>query len=438
MDNTIQIKCVMDSEFCKGNTWYKIHSMGEHIIYVYLDKHEFVGLPKCHFDMEHIKITVNGNDMQEKVTLKVGDEISVVGYSTRRITDFKKGKIVLVDNGTSFRMYLGEYYVNGKLYARENIIVPDFKEQAMQKVIHDSDCSLHNEPAYPNGDCDCSVSTQEITKDNILEVLKFNKSLGLEVDNIRIKDNCICFYFNGYEQKFEFDDDGGTKWLQHTEVETGKLKPLPKANPFDVVKVGQWVRYANNGVMCMTENKWYKRTEDLGDGFLYHLDDAEFGRFSRDPQSWDLTDIRDYNPTECELKIGDVIDFGSFGNLPIDEFNYIDECIETNLGGSLICRGFKNLQNNDNKKSQLINGKKYDKITIPPFDFKQTLLDNGFTCGNHGCLYAVGSSWGEAKVWLQDGMSGQWLLNGSSNGIKPISENAQILIQMAKLAQQLT
>lgn len=24
--------------------------------------------------------------------------------------------------------------------------------------VHDSDCSLHNEPAYPNGPCDCSVS----------------------------------------------------------------------------------------------------------------------------------------------------------------------------------------------------------------------------------------------------------------------------------------
>lgn len=22
---------------------------------------------------------------------------------------------------------------------------------------HDSDCSMHNEPAYPNGECDCSV-----------------------------------------------------------------------------------------------------------------------------------------------------------------------------------------------------------------------------------------------------------------------------------------
>ncbi|GEM_PF-5856083 len=26
------------------------------------------------------------------------------------------------------------------------------------QVLHDSDCALHNEPAYPNGPCDCSVS----------------------------------------------------------------------------------------------------------------------------------------------------------------------------------------------------------------------------------------------------------------------------------------
>lgn len=27
--------------------------------------------------------------------------------------------------------------------------------------IHDSDCSMHNMPAYPNGPCDCSVSNGE-------------------------------------------------------------------------------------------------------------------------------------------------------------------------------------------------------------------------------------------------------------------------------------
>lgn len=26
---------------------------------------------------------------------------------------------------------------------------------------HDSDCAVHNEPAYPKGACDCSLSKQE-------------------------------------------------------------------------------------------------------------------------------------------------------------------------------------------------------------------------------------------------------------------------------------
>lgn len=27
------------------------------------------------------------------------------------------------------------------------------------KKIHDSDCAVHNEPAYPKGKCDCGVGT---------------------------------------------------------------------------------------------------------------------------------------------------------------------------------------------------------------------------------------------------------------------------------------
>lgn len=29
------------------------------------------------------------------------------------------------------------------------------------KIIHDSDCAVHNEPAYPNGPCDCGVDPRE-------------------------------------------------------------------------------------------------------------------------------------------------------------------------------------------------------------------------------------------------------------------------------------
>jgi len=285
--------------------------------------------------------------------------------------------------------------------------------------------------------------SNEITKDNILEVLEFNKSLGLKVDNIRIEDNCICFNFNGYKQEFEFDDDGDTKWLQHTEIETGKLKPLPKANPFDVVKVGDWIKSKKTlyHYQCQlpyrTKDKWYQRVE-LNNKKCFVCNSNGSGYSSSDsPCDWDLTDIRDYNPTECELKVGDVIDFGSFGNLPIDEFNYIDECIETNLGGMVICRGFKNLQNNDNKKSQLINGKKYDKVTIPKFDFVKCLIDAGFTLDGDGDLYAIGSSWNESIICLEKKDDRQWFLNCSSNLTEATPANAKIIIEMAELAKDL-
>ncbi len=34
----------------------------------------------------------------------------------------------------------------------------EFIEGVLQTAIHDSDCALHNMPAYPNGPCDCSLS----------------------------------------------------------------------------------------------------------------------------------------------------------------------------------------------------------------------------------------------------------------------------------------
>lgn len=30
------------------------------------------------------------------------------------------------------------------------------------KIIHDSDCAVHNEPAYPNGPCDCGAEMVEV------------------------------------------------------------------------------------------------------------------------------------------------------------------------------------------------------------------------------------------------------------------------------------
>jgi len=354
----------------------------------------------CNFIKEH--------KMQEKVTLKVGDKISEYNgvWETDTISSFEDGKTVWLECGNCYSMSSEKYYVNGKRYARENIIVPDFKKE--------------NKMEY-----------QEITPENIAEVLKFN-GIDKKLYTVQAK-HIDCYTKCGnYCDIFNFNNQ---LWLQLVEVHFGKLKPLPKANPFDVVKVGDWVKSKKTlyHYQCQlpyrTKDKWYQRVE-LNNKKCFVCNSNGSGYSSSDsPCDWDLTDIRDYNPTECELKIGDVIDFGSYGNLPIEEFNYIDECIVTNLGGSLICRGFKNLQNNYNKKSQLINGKAYNKITIPPFDFTKCLVDNGFKIADD-CLY-VGKSFDDALIWFN---SSTGRLNVGMY-IKPTPANAQIIISMANLAK---
>jgi len=80
-------------------------------------------------------------------------------------------------------------------------------------------------------------------------------------------------------------------------------------------------------------------------------------------------------------------------------------------------------------KSQLINGKAYNKITIPPFDFAKCLVDAGFKRDEH-CLF-VGQSLDSALVWINDvGRS----LNGGRD-IEPTPANAKIIIDMAELAK---
>lgn len=279
--------------------------------------------------------------------------------------------------------------------------------------------------------------SNEITKDNILEVLKYNGYTDSSLEQyceLMIRNN-ICLFGSVMLNNVP-------KWLDAIETIIGKkLEPLPKANPFDVVKVGDWVKSKKTlyHYQCQlpyrTKDKWYQRVE-LNNKKCFVCNSNGSGYSSSDsPCDWDLTDIRDYNPTECELKVGDVIDFGSFGNLPIDEFNYIDECIETNLGGSLICRGFKNLQNNDNKKSQLINGRQYDKITIPKFDFKQYLLNNGFTDIPNILNGDIYLSLNDFKIYINPNQPNYFYFQG--NLWKRTPANAQILIEITELMKGL-
>lgn len=76
---------------------------------------------------------IKENNMQNTVTLKIGDILEGDYFrlgSRHTITSFCKDKINTT-NGHSWKypLMLDQYYVNGKLYAAENIIVPEFSEK---------------------------------------------------------------------------------------------------------------------------------------------------------------------------------------------------------------------------------------------------------------------------------------------------------------------
>ena len=82
-------------------------------------------------------------------------------------------------------------------------------------------------------------------------------------------------------------------------------------------------------------------------------------------------------------------------------------------------------------KIKSVNGKKYDTIIIPKFDFAQCLVDAGFKIADD-CLY-VGKSFDDALIWFN---SSTGRLNVGMY-IKPTPANAKIIIEMANLAKGL-
>jgi len=354
----------------------------------------------CNFIKEH--------KMQEKVTLKVGDilakTIDYVNHPIMTIVRFEADKIILNHDGGCWRRDLTQhgykFYVNGKPYASENIIVPDFKKE--------------NKMEY-----------QEITPENIAEVLKFN-GIDKKLYTVQAK-HIDCYTKCGnYCDIFNFNNQ---LWLQLVEVHFGKLKPLPKANPFDVVKVGDWVRSKKTlyHYQCQlpyrTKDKWYQRVE-LNNKKCFVCNSNGSGYSSSDsPCDWDLTDIRDYNPTECVLKIGDEIHFYNDLKYSITEINHIES--KFYLGESKSITFYFG----ENHKIKSVNGKKYDTIIIPKFDFAQCLVDAGFKIADD-CLY-VGKSFDDALIWFN---SSTGRLNVGMY-IKPTPANAQIIVSMANLAK---
>ena len=148
-----------------------------------------------------------------------------------------------------------------------------------------------------------------ITKDNIAEVLKHN--------NLKFKlyRNCIQLNNDDSDNTTVIDLDH-VNLILIIEAHYGrKLEPLPEHNPFDVVKVGQWVRCISSNEWdgnTITSGKWYQCTfpsHTLVKKCFWFVGDDKKSHYSSKESQWDLTDICDYNPDECQLKIGDKISF---------------------------------------------------------------------------------------------------------------------------------
>lgn len=74
--------------------------------------------------------------------------------------------------------------------------------------IHDSDCALHNEPAYPSGTCDCSVSRSEIPDTTTLNGwLKAHISLPIKDEYHRGWNNAMeaCLMYVGSPEPVSVD-----------------------------------------------------------------------------------------------------------------------------------------------------------------------------------------------------------------------------------------
>lgn len=169
-----------------------------------------------------------------------------------------------------------------------------------------------------------------------------------------------------------------------------------------------------HGMICYTDNireiSFYS-TWDLSSNWLAHIE-IDLGKLKPLPVI-----------TEYELKIGDVIKCQEIESKIIYfdyAFNYI--IMDGQRGFSL---------NYLVAALATVNGKKYDKITIPTFDFQKYLVDNGFKFDD-GFIYA-GTELDKALIFLRH--NGTYFNSGVD--INPTPANAQIIVSMAKLAEGL-
>ena len=177
----------------------------------------------------------------DKVTLKIRDILTFredcINDESLKIVNIIAGKIIRQDEDRRTLSQYDYWYVNGKKYHCDNIIIPDSSDvvvdkhdEIVQQSIDMANAAKELEPVKLNVDIslDQFVQVDEmvepITKDNILAVLDFN---GIPTELYKLFKHEILVYSENrlFGNSFEFINPN---WLQHVELYFGKLKPLPK------------------------------------------------------------------------------------------------------------------------------------------------------------------------------------------------------------------
>lgn len=125
------------------------------------------------YTLKEVYDIITKKDSLKQVVLKVGDHLCGMYESAcgKSITGFtEQGEPINSSNTMcAFKSSTCDWYVNGMLYKRADILLPtDVVNNAAAPIknatMHDSDCSQHNEPAYPNEPCDCSASGKVVLR----------------------------------------------------------------------------------------------------------------------------------------------------------------------------------------------------------------------------------------------------------------------------------
>lgn len=254
-------------------------------------------------------------------------------------------------------------------------------------------------------------------------------------------------------------------------VETHNKQP----KDFSHIKVGQWVKRK-------LDNKWYQREKGRLKDFLssilwFRLENNEYCG-SQYPQNWDLTDIRDTNPDQPVETHEEVEESGltwkqgienttgwklevyqkQFPQVTVEEINEehypitkdnIVEVLEYNgidkdryehkCDHILVVTKDLNNSNvfyfNNPLWLQLVEVYfgKLKPIPKPKFDFVQYLLDNSFKVWGIDDYIEWSADLNGIRVWSE---ANAIFTNGGLR-IKPTKDNADILIAMSKLSEEL-